>query len=151
MLFKGNFVLVPNYLSLTIYHAWIKKWSWSTFWEQDERSHWAFPIHKNLFFHFSTFPILTRTTLFGCVSHTRLVLKLRSYFVQKQPPDAFYINNVFLKTLQNLQGRTCARAFFLLKDRLWCKCIPGNSVKLFRTQFLQNTSGWLLLFVKKNV
>ena len=125
MLFKGNFVLVSNHLSLTNYHSWIKKWSWSTFWEQDERSHRAFPIHKNLFFYLSTFPILTRTTLFGCVSHARLVLKLRSSFVQKQPPDAFYINIVFLKTLQNLQGRTCARASFF-----YWKIVFGESAFL---------------------
>ena len=49
----------------------------------------------------------------------------------------------------------CQRLFFnkvaglspatLLKKRLWHKCVPVNFVKFLRTNFLQNTSGRLLL------
>ena len=39
----------------------------------------------------------------------------------------------------------------LLKKRLWHRCFPVNFVKFLRTQFLQNTSGRLLLYVFKNI
>ena len=35
---------------------------------------------------------------------------------------------------------------FLLKKRLWHRCVPVNFVKFPRAPFLQNTSGWLLLY-----
>ena len=35
----------------------------------------------------------------------------------------------------------------LLKKRLWHRCFPVNFAKFLRTPFLQNTSGWLLLFL----
>ena len=34
----------------------------------------------------------------------------------------------------------------LLKKRLWHTCFPANFAKFLRTQFLQNTSGRLLLY-----
>ena len=38
------------------------------------------------------------------------------------------------------------KASTFLKKRLWHRCFPGNSAKLLKTPFLQNTSGKLLLF-----
>ena len=37
----------------------------------------------------------------------------------------------------------------LLKKKLWYRCFPVNFIKLLRTPFLQNTSGWLLLEIAK--
>ena len=37
----------------------------------------------------------------------------------------------------------------MLKKRLWHRCFPVNFVKFLRTPFLQNTSGWLLLWFEK--
>ena len=63
-----------------------------------------------------------------------------------------------LKNFAKFTGKTCARVSLLiklqawgprpatlLKKRLWHKCVPVNFVKFLRTNFLQNTSGRLLL------
>ena len=39
------------------------------------------------------------------------------------------------------------RHSILIKKRLWHRCFLVNFVKLLRTHYLQNTSGWLLLTV----
>ena len=69
------------------------------------------------------------------------------------------IKKVFLKVSQNPQQNTSARVCFnkvvglrpaiLIKKRLWHRCFPVNFVKFFGILFLQNISGWLLLFIKK--
>ena len=58
---------------------------------------------------------------------------------QKQTPDVFCKKKVFLKTSQNLQENTEARASFLiklpaalLKKRLWHRCFPVNFAKFLR-------------------
>ena len=68
------------------------------------------------------------------------------------------MKKVFLKVWQNSQENTCARVSFLiklqawglqlyLKKRLWPRCFAVNFVKFFRTPFLQNTSGRMLLWI----
>ena len=46
--------------------------------------------------------------------------------------------------LNNVAGLSPAT---LLKKRLWYRCFPVNFVKFVRTPFLQNISGWLLLYM----
>ena len=60
---------------------------------------------------------------------------------------------MFLKSSQNSQKNTCARASFLIKlqVRLWHKCFHMKLAKIIRTSFLQNTSGQLLLFQDVNL
>ena len=66
--------------------------------------------------------------------------------------------NVFLEISQNSQENTCVRVSFLiklqtsglrpatlLKKRLWHRRFPVNFAKFLRVNFLQNTSGQLLL------
>ena len=67
------------------------------------------------------------------------------------------IKKVSLKISQYSQENTCASLFFkqhvywasLLKNRLWHRSFPVNFATFFRTLFLQNTSGWLLLFYNR--
>ena len=58
---------------------------------------------------------------------------------------------LLLEISQNSQENTCARACpaILLKKRLWGRCFPVNFVKFLRTPFLQNTSGRLLLVLRR--
>ena len=59
---------------------------------------------------------------------------------------AWYLQKkVLSEILQNSQENTCARVFFLIK------CFLANFAKFLRTPFLQNTSGWLLLEIKRNL
>ena len=59
------------------------------------------------------------------------------------------IKKVVLRNFTKFTGKQHARASFLiLKKRLWHRCFPVNFVKFLRTPFLQNTSGWLLLFLQ---
>ena len=54
---------------------------------------------------------------------------------------------MFLEISQNSQKNTCTRDSFLIKlQRIWHRCFPVNLVKFVRTPFLQNTTGWLLLY-----
>ena len=55
------------------------------------------------------------------------------------------VEKVFLKNSQN------SRPPALLKMRLWHRCFPVNFAKFLRTPFLQNTSGWLLLFILSHI
>ena len=75
---------------------------------------------------------------------------------QKRLPRRCYIKNVFLKFLQKFTGKHMCQSLFLnkvaglrpailFKKRLWHRYIPVNFAKFFRTSFLQNTSGRLLL------
>ena len=71
--------------------------------------------------------------------------------VKKNLPELLY-KKCALKNVENLQGNTCAIAFFnkatLLKKWLWHRCFPVNFAEFLRTAFLQNT-GRLLQGVKK--
>ena len=69
---------------------------------------------------------------------------------------------VFLEISKNIQENTCVRVSFfrklqalglatLLKKRLRYRCFPVNFAKFLSTSFLQNTSGWLLLYVLEKV
>ena len=68
--------------------------------------------------------------------------------LQKQPQEVFYENNLFFKILQNLQKNFLCQKTLLLRKRLWHRCFPVNFVKVLRTPFSQNTSGWLLLSLR---
>ena len=56
----------------------------------------------------------------------------------------YFVKKVFLDISQNSQENTCARVSFLIK-RLWHRRFPVNFVKIFKTPFIQNISGRLLL------
>ena len=69
----------------------------------------------------------------------------------------YSVKKVFSKISQNSQENTCARVSFLiklqalpptlLKKRLWYRRFLVNFAKFLITPFLQNTSGWLLLYL----
>ena len=72
---------------------------------------------------------------------------------QKQPLELFYKKSV-LKNIAIFTGKHLCQNLFLnkvtslrllLKKRLWHRCFPVNFGKFFRTTFLKNTSGRLLL------
>ena len=60
-----------------------------------------------------------------------------------------------LRNFTKFTGKHLCRSLFfnkvatLLKKRLWHRCFPVNFAKFFRTPFLQNASGWLLLNLSK--
>ena len=59
---------------------------------------------------------------------------------------------MFLEIWQNSQENTCARVSIIIKiliKRLWNRCFPVKFAKFLRTRFLQNTSGWLLLNIRR--
>ena len=56
-----------------------------------------------------------------------------------------FIKKGFLEISQNSQENICARAFLLLKKRLWQRCFPVNFAKFLRTRFLTEHLWWLLL------
>ena len=85
-------------------------------------------IHKFVFFLINVFS-------FGLI-----------YFFRSSHQRCSVNKKVFLEISQNYQENTCLRPATLLKKRLWHRCFPVNFVKFLRTPFLQNTSGWLLLF-----
>ena len=84
-----------------------------------------------------------------------------------------FVKELFLKTSQNSQERTCARVSFLakslwhrcipvnfakflrpatlLKKRLWHKCFPVNFAKFLRTLFFTEHLWWLLLTFPKPI
>ena len=49
-------------------------------------------------------------------------------------------------TFRSSRRRCSVELATILKKRLWHRCFPVNFAKFLRTPFLQNTSGWLLLF-----
>ena len=51
--------------------------------------------------------------------------------------------SLFLNKVAGLRPTT------LLKKRLWHRCFPANFAKFVRTPFLQNISGWMLLYWKR--
>ena len=65
---------------------------------------------------------------------------------QKQPPEGFYKNKLFLKISQNLQENICARVSFLiklqasilLKKRLRHRCYSVNLAKFLITAVSKN-------------
>ena len=60
---------------------------------------WIFEIFENIFF----------------TEHLRKTASLMYWcnvYMQKQPPEVFYIKKVFLKISQNSKENTCARDFF---------------------------------------
>ena len=78
------------------------------------------------------------------------------YFLDKlsrsSRPDVLCKEKVFSEISQNSQESTCARDSFLiklqatlLKKSLWHRSFLVNFAKFLRTDFLQNTSGRLLL------
>ena len=56
-----------------------------------------------------------------------------------------FAGNHMCQCLYNFINKETLRLATLLKKRLWRRCIPVNLAKFFRTPFLQNTSGRLLL------
>ena len=68
-------------------------------------------------------------------------------FMPEAATRGVLIEKVFLEILQNSQENTCARVSFLIKLQAATWYFPVNFAKFLRTPFLQNTSGWLLLFV----
>ena len=50
-----------------------------------------------------------------------------------------------LRNFTNFAGKHQCQSLFLLKKRLWHRCLPVNFAKFLRMPFLQNTSGQLLL------
>ena len=92
---------------------------------------------KNKYFYISS----NRDTLFWCnrSSHRRCsiekgVLKNFAKFTENHLCQSLFFNKV-----EGLRPKT------LLKKRLWHRCFLVNFAKFFRTSFLQNTSGRLLL------
>ena len=86
------------------------------------------------------------------------VLPPISCFIQKQPPEVSYKKDA-LENFAKFTGKYLWQSLFfnkvaglrsttLLKNRLWHRCIPVNFAKFSRTPFLQNTSEWVLLFIK---
>ena len=61
---------------------------------------------------------------------------------QKQPPEVFCKKRCQSLFFNKVAGWGPAT---LLKKRPWHRCFPVNFAKFFRTPFLQNTSGGLLL------
>ena len=71
------------------------------------------------------------------------------------------VRKVVLKNFTKFTGKHLYQTLFfnkvaglkpatLLKKRLWLKCFPVNFAKVFRTPFLQNNSGRLLLKLEVN-
>ena len=60
-----------------------------------------------------------------------------------------FIKKVVLKNVCIIRRKTPEQAWaglkLYLKKRLWHRCFLVNFVKLLRTPFLRNTSGWLFL------
>ena len=76
---------------------------------------------------------------------------------QKQSSRGVLLKGV-LRNLTKFTGKQLyQRLFFnkvadlrpatLLKKRLWHRCFPMSFANFLRTPFLQNTSGWLLLYI----
>ena len=84
------------------------------------------------------------------------VFQKKSFSVkQKQPPQVFSKKSG-LRNFTKFTGKhLCQSLFFnkvaglrpLLKKRPWPRCFSVNFVKIFRTPFLQNTPGRLLLVI----
>ena len=49
-------------------------------------------------------------------------------------------------TFRSSRRRCSVEPATVLKKRLWHRCFPVNFAKFLRTPFLENTSGWQLLF-----
>ena len=88
-----------------------------------------------------------------------LVLQIRT--VRSSRPELFCEKRV-LRNFSKFTGKHLCQSLFLIKlqvwglrpatlfkKRPWHRCFPVNFMKLLRTPFLQNTSGWLLLAVLK--
>ena len=76
-------------------------------------------------------------------------LESKEVEIQKQPPEVFFKNSVFLKISPNLQENTCARVLpaTFFEKRLWRRCFSVNFPKSLRTSYLLGTSGQALLEV----
>ena len=74
-----------------------------------------------------------------------MFLRLCLFVLKVQPglKGLSIIKKVFLKTSQNSQENTCARASFWI--RCFHRCFPVNFAKYLRTSFLQNISRRLFL------
>ena len=91
---------------------------------------------------------------------TKGVVKIESLlmigYLQKQLPEVFYIERCSKNFAKFTGKQLCQSLFFdkvaslrsatLLKKGLWHRCFPVNFAKFLRTPFLENTSGWLLLY-----
>ena len=89
----------------------------------------------------------------GWITMNALVIETQTFFVIKTKKirsshRRCSIEIGVLKKFTNLSlffNKNAGRPAALLKKRLWHKCFPVNFVKFFKTPFLQNTSGRLLL------
>ena len=82
--------------------------------------------------------------------------QLRISFLRKQPPEVFYKKGV-LKKLTKFTGKhllqslcfnkVAGLACNFIKKEILAQVFSVNFVKFPRRPFLQNTSGWLLLFL----
>ena len=91
------------------------------------------------FYQFLIFYPLKRFSLIRS-NHQRYFIKKGVFRNFAKSPGKHLWQSLFFNTVAWLRPAT------LLKKRLWYRCFPVNFVKFLRTPFLQNTSGWLLLF-----
>ena len=69
------------------------------------------------------------------------------------------VREYILRNFAKFAGKYLCQGLFMpgpkacnfIKKRLWHRCFPVNFVKFLKTPFLQNTSGWLLLFTVNEV